>query len=462
MTRNAQDAHPIGTDALLALAAGKVREPEAQAALYHIQTCARCSALFTQAKALQRQAAELRHAEVDEVTRRRIWRTLRHEAKAAAARSQRRHAFSVLWRSPLVRTAVAASAVLAAVGAFLIYHLVSKPDPVPGSHGTTHARVTAPDAETDGNDHDSMSGLPVTARARLSPPTGAWPNRPPVGARRHDNRLRLNPGERLLRCGGAVALGSARASVILDNEKTAVMQLNAGRIHVRVPKLPSGGRVEVITPDARIRVKGTRFTVQRESESATTVAVSRGAVWVLPNGRNRKTIALAAGQRVTVLGEKAYLDQLRVRMGAALGEGRLEDAAGLGFLYLSTIARPETESDVSLKLAGILVRLRRFQQAILLYRRVASGAGHAVARQNALAFLARLYHHRGQKAEANETWHALVTRHPDGIYEREALMQLVRATCRKATEKGATYRQKLAKRFPNHAGAAALVRRCRP
>ncbi len=66
------------------------------------------------------------------------------------------------------------------------------------------------------------------------------------------------------------------------------IRLDQGRVDVHVPKLPQGGSFDVVTPDARVEVHGTRFSVSvdRASGGVTTthVAVTEGRVRVSSRG----------------------------------------------------------------------------------------------------------------------------------------------------------------------------------
>jgi hypothetical protein len=88
------------------------------------------------------------------------------------------------------------------------------------------------------------------------------------------------------------------------------IDLGEGRIHVRVPKLPPGGRLTIGTPQAIVTVHGTAFIVDVRKASAagsatTTVSVSEGRVSVESGGRE---IFLGPGSQWTSSGSAAELD----------------------------------------------------------------------------------------------------------------------------------------------------------
>ena len=75
------------------------------------------------------------------------------------------------------------------------------------------------------------------------------------------------------------------------------LELVAGRVEVRVPKLPTGGEVRVQTADATVVVHGTKFLVERVAElggqpARTRVAVTEGVV----------TVDTASGERTLTAG----------------------------------------------------------------------------------------------------------------------------------------------------------------
>jgi hypothetical protein len=74
------------------------------------------------------------------------------------------------------------------------------------------------------------------------------------------------------------------------------LRLGAGTVSLRVPKLGTRRTLSVVTPDARVTVRGTRFSVSFAANGArpgTQVQVTEGSVWVDHAG---KEDVLAAGQ----------------------------------------------------------------------------------------------------------------------------------------------------------------------
>ncbi len=122
----------------------------------------------------------------------------------------------------------------------------------------------------------------------------------------------LGPGDELrtgqdasvsasLPTGAIVDIGPwARVRFSAAGDRAAVrdrLELVAGRVDVRVPKLPAGSEVRVQTADATVVVHGTKFLVERlaaigERPASTRVAVTEGVV----------TVDTASGQRTLTAG----------------------------------------------------------------------------------------------------------------------------------------------------------------
>ncbi len=491
MKHEIQFSEHVEADVLFALAAEELNEAETCAANAHLTLCRGCRRIYAGARELQQEALHLGDSAasgVDDDTHRRLWRSLAPEASAAAQRVAQQRAWSMVLASPRLRWAAVMGGLV--VAALLVYGLGRDPRPTRlDAEGVIGGALAA---QAQGSTKDPPPPQGPGTNSRLADSLRRTSSRQPqVPGRRRQSRQRRTPrpessvamdldltvplrapraavtlvpapGERRLRCGGLLASGGAAMRVLRDQPQVAVIRLTAGRLGLRVPKLPRGGRVEIITPDARVRVVGTQFTVQRGQQPQTTVTVTEGVVWVTPSGRNRRIVVLRAGESRTVLGEVSYLKQLRGRLVAALGAGRLKEAARLGRRFLTVVSKPARASTMKLRLAGIVARLGRTAEAVRLYQDVMGSAPHAVARQNALAFLARLYERLGQGRRALEIWRGLARKYPRGLFAVDALMALVRAGCRQVGARQDRYRRDLAKRARRHRTAGALVRRCQP
>jgi len=498
--------HPQAEE-LFALAAEELTEPETSAANAHLTLCRGCRRIYSGARELQREAVHMGDfaaSGVDDVTHARLWQALAPEAAGAAHRVAQRRAWSMVLASPRLRWAAAAAVVVLLATGLLVYGLGRGPQPTHTAEGGVITGASA--ALHEGRAEDPQRALGPGSSSRLADSLGLTPRRVQAGHRRRQIRHRQNrhrrrprpgsavagsavagsavamdldltaplrgrgpatslvpaPGERRLRCGGLLASGGATVRILKDQPRAALIRLTAGRLSLRVPKLPPGARLEIVTKDARVRVVGTKFSVRRGAKPQTTVKVTEGVVWITPTGRNRKTVVLRAGESRTVMGEGAYLKQLRDQLTSALSAGRLQEAARLGRRYLTVISSPALAATMKLRLAGIVARLGRTAEAVKLYQDVMGSAPHAVARQNALAFLARLYERLGKGSKALEIWRGLARKYPQGLFTVDALMALVRAGCRRSGAAHNRHRTHLAKRVGSLRAVRALLRRCQP
>jgi cytochrome c-type biogenesis protein CcmH/NrfG len=115
---------------------------------------------------------------------------------------------------------------------------------------------------------------------------------------------------------------------------------------------------------------------------------------------------------------------------------------------------------VRLTLAAALGRLGRTGPAARLYRQLAKGAAQPLTRQNALAYLARMLQSAGQRTKAAKAWRDLLAAHPKTVHRREALLALVRATCKRNTPPARKLRRTLRQELPGDATAVQLLRSC--
>jgi tetratricopeptide (TPR) repeat protein len=453
--------HPLGDDELLALASGELTPAQAEVAQGHVRSCGDCRARLDAARVLVAEVTALRAVPVSDAVRQQGWIALAPAARQAALRARRRQAWAVLLDPPARRLLLAASLAFLALGASVGAHLAISP---PAARRPAVARtVMAADQALPRLDALPRTDLAARPGPALAPSPDRSPDRvTPRAPAPRDPGLRPEPGEQLLRCGAAVALASAQATVLRDEAHRAVVRLEAGTVRLRVPRLPAGGGLEVVTPDARVQVKGTRFTVERLPAGETRVAVTEGLVWVTPTGRNRARLVLGAGQQEVVPGEDLYLRQLEARLSAALAAGQLAEAARLAQQCLDVATSPARVGDVKLRLAAIRTRLGDLAEAARLYREVGEGPGHPVTRQNALAFLARLQQRQGRGAESEATWRTLLSRHPGGLHARDALMELVQAGCKRPTAQAEADRRQLAGAHPDAPDVTRLLARCRP
>lgn len=476
---------------LFDLADGSLDQDASDALRRHIDECAACRRLAQKAQRIHTAAVGLREPPVDEAMSQTIWDSLAPAVSRAARRLSRRNAWRILTAGPWPRLAAVASLLLVlGVGAGLLFRWLSPGIPTSKLHSDlpNHGAISTP-PRTRGSASDvaasnrSRSASPVhnglsTKRLRgvdPAPATVARKHEPPprqVASRVPTAwvpipgaRARISSGAHgaRLACGARILHRRGRLSLTQNSRDVASIRLDVGEVSLQVPKLKPNQRVEVVTPDARVKVHGTRFTVRSNGNGTTSVSVQDGVVWIHPTGRHRKTVVLGPGGHQTVQGETAYLASLLKQMQVAVRATDTHQAVRLGRRYLSVTSKPQQRAAaVRLLLAGALERLGQRAAAIAQYEKIVRGGGGAVARQNALAYLARLYYRSAMKTKALQTWRRLLKLFPKGIHSREALLTLVRAGCHSKDASVSRYGEQLARRFPGDQIVAATLKRCRP
>ena len=437
------------------LAAG-VAGAHARGVALHMEQCASCQQTLAQATQLLDAAADLRQRPADHPRQDRLWQQLIGEAQRSSRRMARRAAWRTVLGSPVARVGAVAALLLVMLALVVANRLgtgARRPEAAAQLEVSPRVNVKHPAPE-------------AVVRRGAAPAAAAAPARRDVAWRRVA-RARSRPvvsrvasrGARRLACGALLRDTAGSSRVTRDQPLQAEVRLDQGRVALQVPRLPRGGQLRVVTPDAVVLVKGTRFAVQRQGGS-TTVEVSRGAVLVQPVGRNRRSRLLSAGERWLVPGEAAYLRSLWQQMEQAVDRQDFVRAAARGRRYLAVTSQPARATSVRLRLAGALARLGRFGEAAALYRDVSLGRGRPVARENALALLAGLHERRGRSRQALAVWRQLVARFPRGAHARDAWMRLVRASCGEQTPAALSARAGLTACCAASSAAQAMLEAC--
>jgi hypothetical protein len=220
----------------------------------------------------------------------------------------------------------------------------------------------------------------------------------------------LDNGARIRLDAGSIKLASASKSA-------QTLMLPAGRIFVDVPKLPAGSSLSVRTPDAEVRVHGTRFHVIRTGKD-TQVQVVEGLVEVRPEGLGRPMQMLRAGESTTVGSAEAYREDLRHSTLAALDHGEFAAAEKyIGDLVGSSEDRAQ-QAEAQAMLAWSLSARGKRALAIGRYRlvlRLLPEGLQPLWAENACAELAILMEQDSPR-ESSSTWSECLRRFPDGVH----------------------------------------------
>ncbi len=434
---------------VLELAAGKLPPAEAQALTAHIAACPACQQTLEAAHAVVAATQTLARAPLPplpDALRERLWTQLAPVAERAAADARTHAAVRHLARSRY--GALAAAAVLVAVAGALWSAQALRQAPVPQSAIASNVHVQLP---------QGLRHQPVVSAA---PPVVAVPTEPaPLSPLVADHAPRVNVLH--LACGAAVHRAGADVHVTRDEPGLGVVRLDGGIVQVEVPKLPEGARMAVETREARVEVKGTRFSVSHTAEG-TTVHVTEGTVWVTPAGKGRALEVLTAGQTTRVPGADAYRSGLRQQLQGALSAKAWAEVATLAHRLLDTLDEGTEADGLRLQLAAVAARAGEANQAVALAEQVAAHGALDLTRQNALAFAASVYHGGKQGAAELAVWQRYRQLYPTGAHASQALERLVQLTCGQATAEAAAVRHQLRAQGTLDAGVAALLQRCEP
>ncbi len=217
--------------------------------------------------------------------------------------------------------------------------------------------------------------------------------------------------------------GTLRLAVASQASQTLVMPL--GRVFVEVPKLPPGSTLSVRTPDAEVRVHGTRFQVVR-TEKETQVRVEEGVVEVRPAGLGRPVELVRAGESVTIGSVEAYREGLRRQTLDALNRGKFAVADKQIEELLDSSADPSQQAEAQALLAWSLSARGKRGEAIKRYRQALTllpEGQQPLWAENACAELAILVEQESPR-DAAPAWTECLRRFPDGVHSALARSRL--------------------------------------
>lgn len=220
----------------------------------------------------------------------------------------------------------------------------------------------------------------------------------------------LDTGVRIRLEAGSIKLASA-------SKQSQTLLLPTGRVFVEVPKLPAGNTLSVRTPDAEVRVHGTRFQVIRTSKD-TQVHVAEGVVEVRPEGLGRPAQFLRAGESATVASAEVYREGLRSSTLAALDHGEFGAAERQIGQLLGSSPNAAQQAEAEALLAWSLSARGKRGEAIVRYRKALAllpEGQQPLWAENACAELAILVQQESPKESAG-VWAECLRRFPDGVH----------------------------------------------
>jgi ferric-dicitrate binding protein FerR (iron transport regulator) len=239
--------------------------------------------------------------------------------------------------------------------------------------------------------------------------------------------LRLVPGAEIqasgeaksaiLDSGARIRLDTGTIKLAPTNQGKQSLVLRSGRVFVEVPKLPAGETLSVVTPDAEVRVHGTRFQVTRIAQE-TQVQVQEGVVEVFPEGRGRPSQTVKTGESVSVPSIEGYREGVRRSALEALDQGHFEAAeTQIGQLF-GTDSDPAQRAESQALLAWSFSGRGKRDEAIDRYRqalKLLPEDQRPLWAENACAELALLVQQKTPKT-VPAIWAECLRRFPDGVH----------------------------------------------
>lgn len=221
----------------------------------------------------------------------------------------------------------------------------------------------------------------------------------------------------MLSTGARIRLEAGALKLASSSHGNQSLVLTSGRVSLDVPKLPAGTTLSVRTPDAEVRVHGTRFQVTRNGKE-TQVSVTEGVVEVRPDGIGRPVQMLKAGESATVASAEAYREGLRHATLAALDHGQFAAAEKQIGQLLGASPEIAQQAEAQALLAWSLSARGQRSLAITRYRQSLALLPESLRplwAENACAELAILIQQEspGQSASA---WAECLRRFPDGVH----------------------------------------------
>ncbi len=239
--------------------------------------------------------------------------------------------------------------------------------------------------------------------------------------------LRLAPGiefqasgetkSAILDSGARLRLDTGTIKLAAESQGKQALVMRSGRVSVEVPKLPAGKTLSVVTPDAEVRVRGTRFQVTRISQE-TQVYVQDGVVEVFPEGAGRASHTVRAGESVTVPSIEVYREEVRHSAVEALDRGHFDAAEVQIEQLFGTDSDAAQRAESHALLAWSFAGRGKHDQAIERYRqalKLLPAEQRPLWAENACAELALLLQQKSSK-QGVAAWAECLRRFPEGVH----------------------------------------------
>lgn len=221
----------------------------------------------------------------------------------------------------------------------------------------------------------------------------------------------------VLSTGARIRLEVGSLKLASSSEHNQALVLASGRVSLDVPKLPAGSTLSVRTPDAEVRVHGTRFQVIRTGKE-TQVSVAEGLVEVRPEGIGRPVQMLKAGESATIASAEAYREGLRHSTLAALDHGQFAAAEKQIGQLLGSSPDVAQQAEAQALFAWSLSARGKRSEAITRYRQSLTMLPESLRplwAENACAELAILVRQESPQKSA-AIWAECLRRFPDGVH----------------------------------------------
>lgn len=221
----------------------------------------------------------------------------------------------------------------------------------------------------------------------------------------------------VLSTGAKIRLEAGSLRLAASSDGNHALLLTSGRVSLDVPKLPAGRSLSVRTPDAEVRVRGTRFQVIRTGKE-TQINVTEGLVEVRPEGIGRPAQMLKAGESAIISSAEAYREGLRRSTLAALDRGQFAAAEKQIGQLLGTSPDIGQQAEAQALLAWSLSARGKRSEAIARYRQSLAMLPESLRplwAENACAELAILVQQESSQKGA-DIWAECLRRFPDGVH----------------------------------------------